>query len=41
MSLDNSRLIPNAAQREWLSAQAYLIEQSGALVSYFSVDQVV
>lgn len=31
MSLDSTALVPNAAQREWLSAQAYLLEQMGAL----------
>lgn len=33
MSLDNIHLLPNAAQREWLSAQAYVLEEYGMLVS--------
>jgi len=31
MSLDSQHLVPNAAQREWLSAQAYLLKSMGAL----------
>jgi hypothetical protein len=33
MILDNSKLIPNSSQREWLSAQAYVLERDGLLVS--------
>ena len=33
MELDNDRMIPNRAQREWLSAQAFLLEKDGTLVS--------
>lgn len=33
MLLDNSKLIPNSSQREWLSAQAYVLERDGLLVS--------
>ncbi len=32
MLLDNSKLIPNSQQREWLSAQAYVLERDGAIV---------
>ena len=34
MELDNDKRIPNRAQREWLSAQAYLLEKEGVLVRF-------
>lgn len=33
MSLDSNHLVPNRAQREWLSAQAHVLQQEGAIVS--------
>ena len=33
MSMDSDAMVPNAAQREWLSAQAWLMKEQGGLVS--------
>lgn len=33
MSMDSNAMVPNAAQREWLSAQAWLMKEMGGLVS--------
>lgn len=38
MSLDSQALIPNAAQREWLSAQAHLLDKNGILVSLLATN---
>jgi len=38
MSLDSQALIPNAAQREWLSAQAHLLDRNGILVSLLATN---
>jgi len=33
MLLDNNKMLPNAQQREWLSAQAFVLERDGVIVS--------
>lgn len=40
MSMDSDAMVPNAAQREWLSAQAWLMKEMGGLVRSLSLFQL-